>query len=194
MPSGAFLTGLGRWFDLKFLAQWPDVTRRAFIRRAIELYKLRGTVPGLQEILRLHTGLRAPQPVIIEHFRLRDYAARHSQIGSLVDGKPYLAGRSLLPGEDGFAHHFTVVLPDQVVPDADALDTIRHLIDAQKPAHAHYEIRIVEPGVRIGCQSTVGVDALVGPYPGAPLGGMKLAQSSQLAPTRERVGYKRLMF
>lgn len=194
VPSGEFLTWLGSWLDLRFLAQWPDDVRREFIRRAIELYKLRGTILGLQEILRLHTGLKAPQPVIIEHFRLRDYETRHSQIDSLVEGLPYLAGRSLMPGQTEFAHHFTIVLPNQVVPDEDALDTIRHLIDAQKPAHTHYEIRIVEPGIRIGCQSTIGVDALVGPYPGAPLSGMKLAQSSQLAPGQPRLGYKRLAF
>ncbi len=194
VPSGEFLTWLGSWFDLKFLAQWTDATRRAFVRRAIELYRLRGTVRGLQEILRLHTGLRAPQPVIVEHFRLRDYEARHAQIDSLVAGTPYLAGRSLMPGEGEFAHHFTLALPNQVVPDAEALATIRHLLDVQKPAHTHYEIRVVAPGVRIGCQSTIGVDTVVGSYPGAPLGGLKLAQSGRLAAGPPRLGTQRLGF
>jgi hypothetical protein len=38
----------------------------------------------------------------------------------------------------------------------------------------------VEPGVRIGCQSSIGIDMLIGSYPAAPLGEMNLAQSSQL--------------
>lgn len=75
VPAGDFLTWLGSWLDLKFLAEWPDGTRREFVRRAIELYKLRGTIAGLQEVLRLHTGLQPPQPIIIEHFRLRGYQA-----------------------------------------------------------------------------------------------------------------------
>lgn len=194
VPSGEFLTWLGSWLDLDFLAQWPDKTRREFVRQAIALYKLRGTVLGLQKVLRLHTGLQPPQPIIIEHFRMRGYGSRHTVRG-LVDGKPYLAGHTFLPdAEEEIAHHFTVVLPDRAVPDADALETIRHLIDAQKPAHTQYEIRVVHPGLRIGCQSTVGVDALIGPYPSAPLGQLKLAQSGQLAPSRPRLGYERLSF
>lgn len=192
VPAGDFLSWLGSWLDVKFLAEWPDHTRREFVRRAVALYKLRGTVAGLQEVLRLHTGLQAPQPIIIEHFRLRDYGARHTA-GGLVDGKPYLAGYALTPDpNEEIAHHFTVVLPDRAVSDADALKTIQRLIDAQKPAHTHCEIRVVRSGLRIGCQSTVGVDALIGPYAGASLGGLKLAQSGQLAAARPRLGYSRL--
>ena len=191
VPAGAFLTWLGSWLDLEFLAEWPDSTRREFVRRAIELYKLRGTITGLQEVLRLHTGLQPPQPTIIEHYRMRNYRARH-KAGGLVDGKPYLGGYTFLPGENEIVHHFTIVLPDQAVPDDDALATIHRLIDAQKPAHTQYAIRVVHPGVRIGCQSTIGVDALIGPYPSAPLGTLKLAQSGQLVPSRPRLGYKRL--
>jgi hypothetical protein len=151
-------------------------------------------VLGIHEILRLHSGLRPPQPIIIEHFRLRGYEARHDQIESLVDGTPYLAGRSLSPDPEEFDHCFTVVLPSQAVPDAAALEVTQHLIDTQKPAHTRYEIRVVKPGLRIGCQSTVGVDALLGPYPSAPLGAIKLGQSGQLAPTRPRLGHSRLTF
>ena len=81
------------------------------------------------------------------------------------------------------------------MPDADALETIqrsdRRLIDAQKPAHTQYAIRVVHPGLRIGCQSTIGVDALIGPYPSASLGELKLAQSGQLAASRPRLGPSR---
>lgn len=194
VPAGEFLTWLGSWLDLQFLAQWPDGTRRELLRRAIELYKLRGTVEGLQAILRLHTGLVAPQPAIIEHFRLRNYQARHEQGASLVDGVPYVAGRSLTPGDGELAHHFTIVVPNQAAPNAELLEALYHLVAAQKPAHAHYEIRVVEPGMRIGCQSTIGVDALIGPYPSAPLSDSKLGQSSQLASAQPRLGYTRLRF
>ncbi len=191
VPTGEFLIWLGSWLDLQFLAEWPDSTRREFVRRAIGLYKLRGTITGLQEVLRLHTGLRAPQPVIIEHYRMRNYQAHH-KAGGLVDGKPFLAGYAFLPGDKEIVHHFTVVLPDQAAPDDEALETLHRLIDAQKPAHTQYDIRIVHPGVRIGCQSTIGVDALIGPYPSAALGELRLAQSGQLPPSRPRLGYKRL--
>lgn len=195
VPAGDFLAWLGSWFDIEFLAEWSDRTRREFVRRAISLYKQRGTVAGLQAILRLHTGLEPPQPFILEHFRLHHYHERYElDEPGLVDSKLYMAGRPLMPGDGEFAHRFTVLLPNQAAPNGEALDTLQRLIEAQKPAHTRYEIRVVAPGLRIGCQSTVGVDTLIGHYPAAPLGDAKLGQGSQLASSRPRLGHTRLTF
>jgi hypothetical protein len=160
------------------------------------LHRIRGTVAGLQAVLRLHAGLAPPHPVIIEHFRLHNYLAnREPGEADLVDGKPYLAGLPLLPGSSDIAHHFTVVVPAPAVPDAAAQETFSRLITALKPAHTDFELRMVQPGVRIGCQSTVGVDALIGPYPSAAVGEMRLAGSSVLAAPPAsglRIGYRHL--
>jgi phage tail-like protein len=181
VPAGEFLTWLGSWFAVDFLAEWPETTRRAFVRQAIALYKQRGTIAGIQAILRLHAGMQAPHPVVIEHFRLRDYHTRRlAGSADMVDHQLYLAGQPLQPGENEFAHHFTIFVPNQAVEDATDLLTLQRLIDAQKPAHTAYQVRVVEPGVRIGCQSSIGIDMLIGSYPAAPLGEMNLAQSSQL--------------
>lgn len=196
VPAGEFLAWLGSWLDIRFLAEWPEATRREFVRRALALHRMRGTVAGLQAVLRLHAGLVPPQPVIIEHYRLRNYLTnRDPGTGDLVDGKPYLAGLPLLPGSSDMAHHFTVVVPAPAVPDAAARETFKRLITELKPAHTDFVLRIVQPGVRIGCQSTVGVDALIGPYPSAGVGEMRLAGSSVLAAppsTGLRIGYRHL--
>ncbi len=196
VPAGEFLAWLGSWLDIRFLAEWPDATRREFVRRAIVLHKKRGTVAGLQAVLRLHANLTFPHPVIVEHFRLRNYVQnREPGTSDLVDGQPYLAGLPLLPGSSTMAHHFTVVVPAPVVPDNAAQVTFSRLITELKPAHTDFVLRIVQPGVRIGCQSTVGIDALIGPYPSAAVGEMRLAGSSALAappPTGLRVGHRHL--
>ena len=198
VPPGDFLTWLAGWLDITFLAEWPDSIRREFVRQAITLYKQRGTVPGLQAILRLHTGLQPPHPFIIEHFRLRDYLERREvDEPDLADNRLYLAGVPVEPEPDELAHHFTVVLPDNFSLDGtDALDTLERLINAWKPAHTVHQVLLVRPGLRIGCQSTIGVDALIGLYPGAPLGDMKLAQSGRLVPgsPAPRLGHSRLLF
>jgi phage tail-like protein len=193
VPAGGFLDWLGAWLDLTFLSEWPEATRRQFIRQAITLYQQRGTVPGLQAILRLHTGLQPPQPIIIEHFRLRHYGRRR-QTGTadLINNTLYLAGARLQPAANEMAHHFTIIVPSQAAPDETALTTLHRLIEAQKPAHSRYQLRLAGPGLRIGCQSTVGVDTLIGRYPTAPLDEMALSQSSQLASERRRLGYRRL--
>lgn len=196
VPAGEFLAWLGSWLDIRFLAEWPEATRREFVRRAITLHRKRGTVAGLQVVLRLHAAIAAPHPVIIEHFRLRNYLQnRDPGVADLVNGQPYLAGLPLLPGSTAVAHHFTVVVPAPAVPDNAARETFSRLIAELKPAHTDFVLRFVQPGVRIGCQSTVGVDALIGPYPSAAVGEMRLAGSSVLAappPTGLRVGYQHL--
>jgi phage tail-like protein len=195
VPSGDFLTWLGGWFDLEFLAEWPDEVRRAFIARAIELYKQRGTLAGLQEIIRLHTGTAAPYPVIVEHFRLRDFEGRFEP--PPISSELSLAGFPLQPDPTATAHHFTLVLPEQAVWDDTALDTLDRLTSAQKPAHTKHEIRIVKAGLTIGCQSTIGVDTLIGRPPTGPLGEMLLTAGTQLMPeepVRQRIGYSRLAF
>lgn len=183
-PAGDFLSWLGSWFDIEFLAEWSEQTRREFVRSAIALYKQRGTIPGLQAMLRLHSATPTLNPVIIEHYRLRNFAMRRMPSGDLVDGKLYLTGFPFDPSADEITHHFTVVLPGMMADSAAALATLHRLIEAQKPAHTRYELRLVEPGVRIGCQSTIGVDMLVGPYPTAALGEIKLSGSSQLQANR----------
>lgn len=195
VPAGDFLTWLGGWFDLEFLAEWSEDVRREFIARAIELYKQRGTLTGLQEIIRLHTGTAAPYPVIVEHFRLRDYEERFEP--AAISSELSLAGFPLQPDPNDAAHHFTLVLPEQAIGDDKELDTLNRLTSVQKPAHTKHEIRIVKAGLTVGCQSTIGVDTLIGRPPTGPLGEMLLTAGAKLMPeepVRQRIGYSRLTF
>ena len=50
-------------------------------------------------------------------------------------------------------------------PEAEAL--LRRAIDIQKPAHTTYELVLVEPRFRIGDQSTIGLDTVIGAPPPA---------------------------
>jgi hypothetical protein len=68
-------------------------------------------------------------------------------------------------GAGEIAHHFTIIVPSQAAPDEAALATLHRLVEAQKPAHTRYQLRVAAPELRIGCQSTVGVDTLLGHYP-----------------------------
>lgn len=93
-PEGTFLSWLGSWFDLQFLAQWDDATRRAFVANAMNLHRARGTILGLTLLLRLHLKVSAPMPVLIEAFRLRHYATRRKTTEpDLPDGSLRIGGR-----------------------------------------------------------------------------------------------------
>ena len=184
VPAGAFLDWLGSWFDWHFLAQWPTDLRREMIRRSIEFFKQRGTLKGLKLMLQWHTGLQGDQPQIIEHFRLRNYTAL--QVRKPVESRTapvhdlFVAEKPLTPPADEITHWFTVVLPVSVVPDEKAHQLITGLIEAQKPAHTAFQLCLFSPGLRIGKQSSIGIDTWLGHYPKEPLGTLILGQSSGL--------------
>jgi phage tail-like protein len=172
VPAGPFLDWLASWFDITFLPGWPEGTRRTMVAQAVAMYRRRGTVPGLRQMLQWHTGLGEPMPAVIEHFRLT---------GPLSVGGVPLA---VAPP----AHAFTIVLPASAVPDDAALGQLGRVIAAAIPAHARAELRLIEPGIAIGQQSTLGVDMLIG-GPGsslgpAPLGAGRLGADLVFPPDR----------
>ncbi len=165
-PAGPFLDWLGRWFDWRFMADWPEATRREMIAEAIPFFRSRGTVEGLRRMIRWHTGLPEPAPAIIEHFRLRGRA------------EPlWLGGVPLAPAPP--AHAFTIALPASAAPDEAARAALERIIEAQKPAHTRAALRLIAPGMRVGRQALIGVDTLLGPDDGAPLGLGRLGQDLQ---------------
>jgi phage tail-like protein len=87
-----------------------------------------------------------------------------------------------------YAHSFRVYVPAAWVrtPDDEAL--IRRAIEMQKPAHTTYELVLVEPRFRIGEQSTIDLDTVIG----GPLPGPLVCPTVDDAPSRpayQRLGY-----
>jgi len=154
VPAGPFLAWLASWFDITFLPTWPEATRRRMVAEAIAMYRRRGTIAGLRQMLQWHTGLPEPVPAIIEHFR--------------VTTPIYIAGGALAPTAP--AHAFTIVLPASAAPDDDARLTLERVIAAAIPAHTRYELRLVSPGIVVGRQSTPGIDMLIGSTHPRPMG------------------------
>jgi phage tail-like protein len=121
-PEG-LLPWLATWVDLVLEEKWPVEKRRQLIGSAVELYQLRGTRRGLTEYLRIYTGVA---PLIVEHFG-----------GIILGGHSELGWNTVLGG--GRDHCFTVILE---IEDASATDLrmLRAIIEAEKPAHAAYDL------------------------------------------------------
>ena len=146
---GEFLEWLSGWVALSLRADLGESHQREFIARAISLYRLRGTKQGLIEVLSIYTRMG----VTINEFNTGFQVGVSSQLGvnTLLDG--------------GAAHFFKVILQ---LPDVD-LALIREqqriataIIDAEKPAHTHYELVLETPVFQLGIHSRVGVDTLLG--------------------------------
>ncbi len=147
--------------------------------------------------------------LILEHYQLRRWLFASS--GRLGD-QSVLWGRSIInrsqldenaqvdrsqlitlpdPLHDPFlfyAHKFTVFVPAWVGRSARYKRGLENLVRAESPAHTLGDIRYVEPRFRIGVQSTIGFDAVVGCYPqGVTLNETTLGPASVL-PEPPRAG------
>lgn len=159
-----FLEWLSRWTAFGLDRDWPEPQKRALIKRAVDLYRIRGTKRGLALFLKLFTG---HEPDIQENswpfkgFRVEDEGAEHgARIG--LDSV-------ILPPVD-LAHCFIVDMPvkfDEVAPEM--VIRIHQIIAMEKPAHTHYYLRFAEEQgdvelrefFAIGLRSGIGIGAEV---------------------------------
>ena len=51
-----FLNWLASWMGIIYDENWPEQSKRELIKRAYQLYKIRGTIDGLKEIIKLYSG------------------------------------------------------------------------------------------------------------------------------------------
>ncbi len=179
-PDGApreVIDWLACLIDLAFDPSWPLARRRALVAAAIELYRLRGTVEGIKRYLEIYTGIR---PEILEGFLRRPrqpaFLGRPGAIlGCGLQLQPCAPDRPPRETLDRlYAHRFTVVV--YLEDDCDEtvlMPVVNRIVETNRPAHTVHNVCIVTPDARLGQQSTVGLDLVVGARgePHARLGG-----------------------
>lgn len=151
-----------------------------------------------------------PPPLILEHFQLRRWlfvgAGRLGDEsvlwGERLVGRVHLdhdaqVGSSRLvttpdPYRDPFhyyAHKFTVFVPVRFGEDPGLKRALMNLLDAESPAHTKHSLQFVGPRFRIGIQSTIGLDSVVGRFPrGITLNATPLGAASVLDSPPNRQG------
>ncbi|MFC1705416.1 phage tail protein [Planctomycetota bacterium] len=179
-----FLPWLGSWVAMTLEEDWPEAKRRNLIRKAVELYHLRGTVRGIKIYLKIFTGV---EPTIHENYWPFDgmqvcpfsmYPTHDSDGNEITDEdfrkvacRPDWGGATV--GEDTVEmpfvdknHVFTVELPmQQEQVELDTIRRIHRILDREKPAHTDYYV-IFQPeeeqeedfAIEVGIRSTIGVD------------------------------------
>ena len=157
-----FLQWLARWTAFTVDHDWPEEQRRALVKRAVDLYRIRGTKRGLALFLKLFTG---HEPDIKENtwpfrgFRIEEEGA--------TDGCRVAFDTVILPPVD-LAHCFIVTMPirfEEVTPET--VIRIHQVIQLEKPAHTHYYLQFTEEKrdvelrefFEIGIRSGIGIGA-----------------------------------
>ena len=131
----------------------------------------------------------SPFPAIVEGFQERQYLMLSQDAAStLGSGKPLWSAGVVKRLQLGvfsragdvelvstgdperdlfhhFAHRFRIYAPAAWVRTAEQEQLLRRSIEAEMPAHVSYELCLVEAGLRVDIQSTVGLDTIVGDPP-----------------------------
>jgi phage tail-like protein len=193
-----FLSWLAGWLALEIEEEWRRDRKREAIAKAIELYAWRGTVAGLRQALRFFAGVEAH---IEEPLLQSNWWALPADEDSPESGRASLLGFTTMlvaaeaqgavvgttaaldqshlirqekfgaPLFDDVAHRFSVRLYRGGSFGVETGETARAVLDREKPAHTDYHLCVVEPNLRIGFQSRVGIDTIVaGPVQPTSLG------------------------
>ena len=159
-----FLPWLAAWSAMILETDWPVNKKRRLIKKAMELYRWRGTVKGLKLFIALFTSF---EPYIQEN--VWPYQGLRIGVSSTVG-----IDTVILPPVDK-AHAFLCVMPHQfrdVSPES--IIRLHEIIEMEKPAHSHYMLKFEEPKLsfeerafyRIGVSSGVNIgDEVVTPLP-----------------------------
>lgn len=132
-----FLPWLATWVDLVLDENWPEMKRRKLIREAVQLYRWRGTRRGLARYLEIYAGVR---PEINDRpFRGMRLGPK-ALLGTDLSDPTKLENNTVLGDVPDHSFVVTVAVPD---PAAVNEQTVRDIIEAQKPAHTAYVARIV---------------------------------------------------
>lgn len=153
-----FIDYIASWVALTLEDDWPEAKKRNLIKKAVELYHLRGTPRGLRVFLRIFTGV---DPKIHENQWPYD--------GVTVGLSSDVGVNTVLMHHVDRSHAFVVEIPlpiDDV--DAATIMRIHRIIEREKPAHTDYYLVFAPPeekeadtGITVGITSTVGVDTWV---------------------------------
>lgn len=154
-----FLNWLASWMAFTVDLDWPEARKRALIKRAVDLYRIRGTKRALALFLTLFTGY---EPTIDENvwpFK-----------GFRVDTEARIGIDSVILPPVNLAHSYIITIPvkfDDVTPDL--VFRVHQIVQLEKPVHTHYYLKFLEEEgdvelrefFVIGARSGIGIGAEV---------------------------------
>jgi phage tail-like protein len=129
-----FLSWLASWMAFTVDLDWPEARKRALIKRAVDLYRIRGTKRALALFLTLFTGY---EPTIEENvwpFK-----------GFRMDSEARIGIDSVILPPVNLAHCYVITIPvkfEDVTPDL--VFRVHQIVTLEKPVHTHYYLKFLE--------------------------------------------------
>ncbi len=182
--DASWLTWLGEWLAFERSPYWTAAEMRARLGEAFALHGRRGTALGLRQMLKWYAGVDAlvEEPPLGTFWSVGSVSAldRTTRVapaapqGAVLDSTAVLDQAYLSPPDafgaalfDEEAHRFTVSVYAADLRRPGQRADVAAVLDRERPAHTEACLRVLAPGLRVGVQARVGIDAIVaaGPPP-----------------------------
>ena len=182
-----FLSYLASWLGIALDNSIPEAARRRLVESVGRVGALRGTPSGIRALLVALLGMHCSDaPLLLEHFKLRrwlfvgagrlgadaelwgEQVVNRSALGRTARVGVTQAITTPDPQRDPFqvdAHRFSVFLPASLAATESHRRTVERLLQIEKPAHTEVCVTYVQPRMRIGIQSMIGLDAVIARVP-----------------------------
>jgi len=168
-----FLSWLGTWVSFCVDSNLPENKTRTFINNAVYFYKMRGTRKGLEEVIKLFTGYK---PYIVENIQISTFFNSKcidktktcfsteciflpSEISKVTTtDEENISLTQALYGSEKFC--FCVLLHPSSLGNY-KIETIKRIVDVQKPAHTCYGLKILEPWFYLDTHTYLGINTFL---------------------------------
>jgi phage tail-like protein len=178
----AYLPWLAGWMALPLDPGWSEAHTRDVLSRAWQEAQRRGTVAGLEQAIVDYAGVRSAS--VVEHFRLRGFTRLGDDLRTGKTTRLWSRGYYARLQLETWSRVGYFRLTDKPEPEMEIFDyganefsvffltspytleddqkRVARVVEREKPAHTRATICPVLPRFRVGVQSTLGVDSVVG--------------------------------
>lgn len=139
--DGDYLKWLSSWLSISADDRWEKEALRRLLKKAPEIYKIRGTKRAIEEMIEIFTG---EKPKIIEYFQYRK-DLEDSQKGRVL---------KKLYGNDPYT--FTVLVKSEYVKENYRKVAIKKILDEEKPAYTEAKLVILRNNLELDGHTYIG--------------------------------------
>lgn len=139
--QGEYLKWLSTWLAISSDDRWSQETLRQLLKRAPEIYKMRGTRRAIEDMIEIYTGAK---PKIVEYFEYKDLLEDPKERENLVN----------LYGDDPYT--FTVIVRQEQVRENHQKMALKKILAEEKPAYTEVRLVVLKNNIELGNHTYIG--------------------------------------
>lgn len=174
VTSESFLFWLSEWFALENVYLWKEEQLRYLLKNVVRMYKKRGTVSYLKELLTLYTD---SVPYIVEHHQLEQF---------VNDPKKEERNRKLYGNS---SYEFTIM----IYAEKTQIDyrAVTKIVENAAPANMAARIILLKPYIFLDNYTYLGINSVLNHYRELQLDGLSAVSFTTLKENKKEESYEK---